>query len=502
MAKKKIKAEFPEKVSTLDNPVIYEINTFIWLGELSGKYRKKITLANIPSTELDELASLGFNAIWLMGVWKRSQAGLVIAKQHEGIMKDLREALPDLKDEDIAGSPYCIKDYQVDPQIGGDKGLAKARIELAKRGMLLILDFVPNHVAPDHPWATGHPEYFIIGSEEDFSNHPEDWYRAGKNIYAKGRDPFYPPWPDVLQLNIFHDGLREEMLKTLKSIAAVCDGIRCDMAMLVMNDIFKKTWSEKAGTVPGQDFWNLVIPAVKKQFPDFIFIAESYWDTEQALISQGFDFCYDKRYYDDLKEGAGRSLQHISEVTPFQHKLLRFLENHDEPRAAGIFTTEMHKALALASLTLPGARLLHDGQLGGRTVKVPVFLARRKEEPENATLKSFYRQLLKILHFDSINNGKWSLCKVSGWPDNQSCLNLLVWEWISDHENLLIVVNLSDQPAQALVKSGYHFHPGRTYQLFDVTSGELYRRDGDEMNDPGLYVVLKKWGTHTFSIEH
>jgi len=166
------------------------------------------------------------------------------------------------------------------------------------------------------------------------------------------------------------------------------------------------------------------------------------------------------------------------------------------------FSAGRHKALALASLTLPGIRLLHDGQLEGRKVKVPVFLSRRQEEPENTELKLFYLQLLKILQSDAICNGKWSACTASGWPDNQSCQSLLAWEWLDNQENLLIVINLSDQPAQAIVKSSYSYLQGRTYQLFDILSGELYRRDGEEMNDPGLYVVLKAWGVHTLSIEH
>jgi hypothetical protein len=484
------------------NQVIYEINTWIWLTELSLKYHKKITLANVPVKEFDEIAGQGFDAIWLMGVWKRSQAGLEIAKKHDIIMKELHEALPDLQDEDIAGSPYCIKDYLVDPVIGGDKGLSRTRKELAARGLKLILDFVPNHVAPDHPWTKSHPDFFITGTEEEMISRPDDFYKAGKNIFAKARDPFYPSWPDVIQLNVFSEGLRNALLETVKSIAGKSDGIRCDMAMLVMNEIFSRTWGAKAGAIPAKDFWNHIIPLVRKEFPDFLFIAESYWDTEPALIDQGFDYCYDKRYYDHLKEGAGPLLNHLNNVLSYQDKLLRFLENHDEPRVAGLYSSERHKALAMASLTLPGARLLHDGQLTGRAVKVPVFLTRRLDEPENKNLRKFYLQLLKILRFEAVRKGKWSACKVSGWPDNQSCLNLLAWEWVSEHETLMIIVNMSDQSSQALVTSGFHYKHGRTYQLFDVTSGQLYLRDGEEMNEPGLYVVLQGWGIHTFSIEH
>lgn len=496
-----MKASAKNLPSLPEKPIIYEINTWIWLNELSKKYRKKINLANIPASELDELAGLGFNTIWLMGVWQRSPAGLAIAKQHPDIMNDLRLALPDLKDSDIVGSPYCIKDYTVDSHIGGKDGLAILRREISNRGMRLILDFVPNHVAPDHPWTLSNPGYFIGGSEEDIKKFPDDYYRSGTNIFAKARDPFYPPWPDILQLNAFDANLRKAMLETLYSIAAQCDGVRCDMAMLLMNDIFSKTWQEKAGQKPDQDFWTYIIPQVKQRFPGFAFIAESYWDTEPALLSQGFDYCYDKRYYDYLQEGAEKSKQRLTDCMAINDKLLRFLENHDEKRAASLFTIEQHKALALASLTQPGARLLHDGQLEGRTVKVPVFLSRRQNEPENKDLKQFYMKLLKLLQTAAIRKGRWSACEVSGWYDNQSCLNLLVWEWLSDNENLLFVVNLSDQPAQALVRSGYSYQPGRTYQLFDVISGQLFIRDSDEMNSPGLFVGLQGWGAHAFHIE-
>jgi glycosidase len=483
------------------NPSIYEINTAVWLRELSSKYKAKTTLENIPAAELDDLSRHGFDYVWLMGVWKRSPKGRAIAREHAGIMGDIKEALPDFSGEDIAGSPYCIKDYVVDGHFGGNKGLVALRKGLADRGIGLILDYVPNHVAPDHPWTVSHPEYFITGTEEEMAQQPDNFFQAGDHIYSKASDPFFPPWPDVLQLSLFNTGLREAMLETVLKIADKCDGIRCDMSMLVMNDIFARTWKEKAGIVPEIDFWNYIIPVLKKAHPDFIFIGESYWDTENALIEQGFDFCYDKKYYDFLKEGTVKASAHLNGMQAIQDKLLHFLENHDEPRAAALFQAERNAALAMASLTLPGAKLMHDGQLEGRKVKIPVFISRRPEEPKNDDLSAFYGKLLKILGFDAVRNGKWSSCRVSGWPDNQSCLNIMAWEWVCPSESLLIAINLSDLPAQALVRPAFEYQSGKTYQLFDVISGELYLRDGEEMSGDGLYVVLKGWGMHAFHIE-
>src|SRR6478752_6180368 len=117
-------------------PTIYEINTAVWLGGC--------TLDAVPAAEWDALAALPVDAVWLMGVWERSPAGLEIALR----------AFPDLNGPDVIGSPYCVRDYAVDARFGGPAALAAARAELAQRGLGLILDYVPNHVAPDHPWAT------------------------------------------------------------------------------------------------------------------------------------------------------------------------------------------------------------------------------------------------------------------------------------------------------------------------------------------------------------
>ena len=146
---------------------------------------------------------------------------------------------------------------------------------------------------------------------------------------------------------------------------------------------------------PDADYWPTVIGAIKGAHPGFVFLAEAYWDLEFALQQQGFDYCYDKRLYDRLEhQGADSVHAHLSGDVGYQRKLVRFLENHDEPRAAATFPPGKNRAAAVTTLTQTGARLVYEGQLEGRrTVRLPVFLARRPDEEPDADLRAFYERL-------------------------------------------------------------------------------------------------------------
>lgn len=482
-------------------PIIYEINTWAWLHELSRKYVRQVTLATVPSEEWNYLFSLGADAIWFMGVWERSPAGIGVAMQNEGLLEDFSRALHDFSPEDIVGSPYCVRRYVVDNHLGGPDGLAAARNILRERGLRLILDFVPNHVAPDHPWVVEHPEYFIRGDAADLRRDPASFFEAGGNVFACGKDPYFPAWPDVLQLNAFDPGLRQAAIDTVTDIAGQCDGIRCDMAMLMLNNIFERTWGTRAGQRPDGDYWTSVIPAIKRRQPEFRFIAEAYWDLEWELQQQGFDFCYDKKLYDRLEHDSAESIRlHLCADLAYQERMIRFIENHDEPRAASVFFQEKQRAAAMIIATVPGAKLLHEGQFVGMRVRLPVFLGRRPAEQGDADLATFYEYLLKAINNDVFRNGRWQLCKRSGWPDNQSYLNILAWCWDKDDERYLIVVNFGQESAQAIVRVPWDELTGKTWRLTDRMSGETFDRSGDEMRDSGLYVDLGPWKYHFFRL--
>jgi len=482
-------------------PVIYEINTWVWLGELSRKYRKSVTLGTVPGEEWDGIASYGFDAVWLMGVWERSPAGTAISMKNEGLLTDFRRALPDFSPEDNVGSPYCVRRYVVDQHLGGPEGLAVARKQLAKRDLRLILDFVPNHVAPDHPWVTEHPDYFIQGSRDDLAQKPSEFFQAGGHILALGRDPFFAPWPDVIQFNGFHSGLRKAIIETVGSIAAQCDGMRCDMAMLLMTPIFERTWGQRAGARPEKEYWSELIQGVRKRYPDVLFMAEAYWDKEWELQQQGFNYCYDKRLYDRLEHDPAETVRlHLCADLPYQEKLVRFIENHDEPRAAATFENKQARAAAVTVATLPGARLFHDGQFEGRRVKLPVFLRRRPDETTDENLQSFYHSLLQVLRSKDVRNGEWKLCERTGWPDNDSYLNVVTWCWRQGAERHLIVINLSGVRSQAQVRLPWSDLAGRPCRLSDPLQKTAYDRSGDELHKSGLYVDLEPWGYHVFKV--
>ena len=483
-------------------PTIYEINTWVWLSELSKKTGNSVTLNSVPAAVWDSFVTHGFDAVWLMGVWERSPAGIAIANQNRSLLDGFTRLLPDFQPRDNVGSPYCVRRYIVDQHLGGPEGLATARQELAKRGIRLILDFVPNHVAQDHPWVIEHPEYFIQGNPDDAKKEPESFVQIADRVFACGRDPYFPAWRDVLQLNVFQAGLRQAAQETVLSIAGQCDGIRCDMAMLLLNPIFAKTWGDRAGKQPTTEYWRDLIPAVKKAHPDFLFIAEAYWDLEWELQQQGFDFCYDKRLYDRLEHDNAESLRrHLSANLDYQAKLLRFIENHDEPRAAETFSPAKERAAAVVIATLPGARLFHEGQFEGRKIRLPVFLGRRPAEITDQSLQIFYHWLLEAIDAPVFRDGQWTLCKSAGWPDNSSYHNLVAWIWIQAGVRYLIIVNLGDNAAQAVIQVPWDELRGKTWSLADVLSGQSYQRNGDEMRDPGLYVDLKPWNFHFFRLQ-
>ncbi len=485
---------------TRTHPLLYEINTVPWLHELSQREGRRVTLASVPPAEWDRLRELGFDLVWLMGVWEKSQAGRKIFQESQELYSVYESALPGWTPEDVIGSPYSISAYQPDPQAGSWQDLDRARAQLAERGLGLILDFVPNHLGPDHPWVRQHPEYFVRGDAEKFQADPAAYFQVedeqGRTQYvARGRDPYFAPWKDTVQLNYFSPATRAAMIETLQSIGQHCDGVRCDMAMLVLNDIFRKTWeTQLEENTPAEEFWTEARPGV----PEMTWIAEAYWDTEWTLQQLGFDYVYDKRLYDRSRFASAQDIRlHLMADLDYQSKLVRFVENHDEPRSAEEFGRGRLLAATALFATLPGLKLFHHGQMEGRKVHLPVQLIRTRPEETDPEILEFHTRLIRAIDRPCFHDGTWKLLEVER-HEGDSYQNLIAYAWQGKPDSCVVVVNFGAGYSQGRLRLRDLIDPGKQYALRDLLSGESFERSGTDMEDPGLHVVLEAYRSHAF----
>jgi len=490
-------------MSGLRCPSLYQINTRVWLTELSRKLGRAATLDDLPDAELDRLAELGFDWVWFLSVWQTGPAAQAISRANPEWRRDFEDTLPDLKDEDIAGSGFAIQNYTVHRSLGGDAALARLRQRMQKHGLKLMLDFVQNHMAPDHPWIDEHPEFFVHGSEDDLARSPRNYCRVqtknGPLLLAYGRDPYFDGWPDTLQLNYGNPELQRAMIGELERIAGQCDGVRCDMAMLVLPDVFERTWGIRADL-----FWPKATESVRRKHPNFQFMAEVYWDLEWTLQQQGFDYTYDKRLYDRLREGHARPVrEHLHAELDYQTRLARFLENHDEPRASATFDPLVHRAAAVITYFIPGLRFFHQGQFEGRRKRISPHLVRAPEESRDKELEAFYDDLLAILRKPIVKIGEWqSLACRQAWDGNQSWDSFVAHSWRdSGGERVLIAVNYAPHPSQCYLELPFPEIQNRSVRLKDSLSSACYVREGNELLERGLYLDMRPWSYHVFDLE-
>jgi glycosidase len=494
-------------------PSLYQINTRVLLEERGNELHRMATLDDVPDSLLDSLAAHGFEWVWFLGVWQTGEASRAVSRSNPEWRAEFLRALPDLTEDDISGSPYAVRAYTVHEDFGGDEALATLRARLASRGLKLMLDFVPNHIALDHPWVAAHPEFLIQGDEPLLAEEPQNYKPVvtahGDAILAHGRDPYFPGWPDTFQLNYRHRGLRDAMIADLVQVAERCDGVRCDMAMLLLPDVFRRTWGELSVPVDGsapvdEPFWPEAVTAVRRNRLDFVFMAEVYWGLEYELQQQGFDYTYDKRHYDRLHARDTAGVRgHLHADLSFQRKSARFLENHDERRAADVFAPGMHQAAAILTFMVPGLRFFHDGQFSGRKVHVSMHLGRRPSEPVDPVLHAFYERLVGCLRDrPELRDGAWRMLDCNpAWHDNATSEQFIAFSWSSDDgRRTLVVVNYSSQQGQCLVAHAFEALEGERYTIRDLMGDATYERSREELSDGALYIDLPGWQFNVFDV--
>ncbi len=487
------------------HPLLYEINTRCWLRALSEQSGKSITLANVPEAEFQRWQKLGFTHIWLMGVWMNGPRSRAATLGDSQLRAALEKISPGCSEENVPGSPYAISNYEVASGLGGEAGLKAFRKKINAAGMKLLLDFVPNHMGLDHPWLAEKPDLFVqgvAGSPGTFlQNTPQ-----GPRYLAHGKDPFFAPWPDTVQLDYRRTATQAAMTALLQSVAHRCDGVRCDMAMLVLREVFAKTWASFPPQPPetSAEFWTDAIPAVKKANPGFLFLAEAYWGLEGRLHQCGFDYTYDKELYDRLLDHRYAELQKNLLEAPPAHLAgsAHFLENHDERRIASVLSVAQQRAATLLMLGLPGMRFVHQGQMEGRRFQVPVHLGYKPDEPVNPEIKAMHEQILPVLKTSAVGRGDWQMPRPTGWPDNSSAQNFVIVQWKKEPGQFdLVVVNLAPQTSQCQVQLALEDGNAAEWEMRDLLGKEVYRRKAADLKSKGLFFELPGNGAQLFHFQ-
>ena len=489
----------------MKNLKIYQINTRVWIK----RFGSDVKLNKVPDEVFKEIANLGFDGIWLMGVWKTCDSLIEKCCFTPDLISSYIKTLKDWEKKDVIGSPYAIDCYELNPLLGKTSDLSELKERLNNLGLKLLLDFVPNHYSAETRYIKTNPEIFLQADEELLSKDPLTFYKPeiSEKIFVHGRDPFFLPWTDTVQVNFFSEAGRNFLIQELLNIAQYCDGVRCEMAMLPLNNVFYNTWLgviNKFGYKrPEDEFWKPAIRKVKEKYSGFIFIAETYWDLEFQLQRLGFDFTYDKQFTDRLVSGDVANIKsYLMADHEYQMKSVRFIENHDEERAVTKFGKEKSLAAASVISTIKGMKLFYEGQFDGKRIKLPVQLGREPEERVSKRVQKYYHKLLEITNNDIFKKGNWTMLEpIPAGEGNISFSDFFSWIWDYKNELRIVVINYSTAAAQCRLKIQIE-SDNENIKLIDLLTGDQYIRSVKEMASPGLFIELKGFNSHIFSLEN
>ena len=480
---------------TYEKPTqLLEITTRPYLYKLAQKLGKtKMTIRDIPASEFDSWKEKGFNWVWFMGVWQVGKVGVEHDKVDSGCISGYDVNCPGWTTDDVIGSPYAIVKYEVNVEIGTEEDLIWLRNQLKARGMKLMLDFVPNHSAIDSPLVQEKPNFYIRRPAGAYNTK-----RFSDNGFAYGCAQWCDPWTDTYQYNYFDQEFREHQINVLKKIASLADGARCDMSHVVLRDAFYDYWKEELTAYGYQkidkEFWQEATEAVKAVYPDFKFLAESYGDNEAKLVSLGFDYAYDKVPYDKLtyQDPAGFIQQIWNRNDEYKSHMCFFTENHDEKRAISNFFGNYYAANAAAAalLTLPGMRFFNQDQWFGPKYKIDVHLRRAPDEQPNQVCVQFYEKLFNILKMNCMRNGKFTQLNCEGAA-------IPAWKYVLGDERILVTVNFGSGRMCGSIKLDDAPY-GDNIPVQELISGETYYRNGNELRNNGLYVILDQYQVQIF----
>ncbi len=446
---------FSPDLSWMPRVVMIAKNAFVWLDQLSRKYKRSINrLDEIPDEELDVLAAQGFTGLWLIGIWARSTASKRI-KQLNG-------------NPEALASAYSLTSYDIAWDLGGEGAYTSLRDRAALRGIRLASDMVPNHMGLDSTWLIDHPDWFLRSEYPPFPNYSfsgpdlsndervgvyiEDGYwsksdaavvfkrvdrwTGSVNYIYHGNDGTHMPWNDTAQLDFTRPDVREAVIQTILHVAKKFPIIRFDAAMVLAKKHYQRLWFPEPGTggaIPSRsnfsmtkeqfdaaipvEFWREVVDRIQREAPDTLLLAEAFWLMEGYFVrTLGMHRVYNSAFMNMLKrEENANYRQVIKNILEYNPQILKrfvnFLNNPDEETAIAQFgKDDKYFGVCVLMCTMPGLPMFGHGQIEGYTEKYGMEYSRayRDEKPDEWLAERHSREifpLLKMRHlFSEVDN--------------------------------------------------------------------------------------------------
>ena len=553
---------FSDDVFWMPNVVMMAKSTYVWLDQLSKKYKQNIyRLDHIPDEELDLLHKRGFTALWLIGIWERSPASQKI-KQIMG-------------NPEAVSSAYSLFDYMIAEDLGGEHAYQNLKDRAWQRGIRLASDMVPNHTGIFSKWIIEHPDWFVQNDFPPFPNYSfngenlsdddrvsifiEDGYwnhsdaavvfkrvdnHTGDTRYIyHGNDGTSMPWNDTAQLNYLRSEVREAVIQTILHVARKFPIIRFDAAMTLAKKHFQRLWFPQPGSggdIPSRaeqglsreqfdeifsaEFWREVVDRVAQEVPDTLLLAEAFWMMEGYFVrTLGMHRVYNSAFMNMLKnEENGKYRQSIKNVMEFNPGILKryvnFMNNPDEDTAVAQFgKNDKYFGVCTVMATMPGLPMFGHGQLEGFAEKYGMEYRKAywEEKEDGFLIERHNREIFPILKkryiFSEVENFVlYDFISTEGYVND----NVFAYSNGAGDEKALVLYNNKFEEAKgrinystAATKSDYN-HLGIALQLTDEPdyfcifkdqiNGLEFIRSNQTIINDGLYVELGAFKYHVF----
>jgi len=424
--------------------VLLAKNTYVWLDQLSKKYRRQINrLDQIPGEELETLARWGFTGLWLIGLWERSPASKTI-KQMRG-------------NPEAVASAYSLSEYQIAEDLGGEDAYQILHDNAWSVGIRLSSDMVPNHMGIDSKWVLEHPDWFISLPNSPFPSYEfngpnlswddrtgiyledhyydssdaavvfkrvDQWTGESRFIYH-GNDGTSMPWNDTAQLNYLLPEVRESVIQTILHVARKFPIIRFDAAMTLAKKHYQRLWFPEPGSggaIPSRaehgltkdqfnslfpiEFWREVVDRVAAEVPDTLLLAEAFWLMEGYFVrTLGMHRVYNSAFMNMLRDEKNQEYRLVIKNTlEFDPEILKryvnFMNNPDERTAIDQFGNgDKYFGICIMLATMPGLPMFGHGQIEGYSEKYGMEFRQAywNEEPDQYLVERHERDIFPIL---------------------------------------------------------------------------------------------------------